>query len=106
MKIQITIPKEFEDHYYKDHFDDALHRLSADAHLLAGNYEQETAKMLATALKNARPVYVKPLCDVCRNLKDEDTLYQRSEWGDGGMRFDYIQGIHYCPACGRKLKND
>lgn len=35
--------------------EDSLHRLSADAHLLAGNYEQETAKMLIKAFKNAEP---------------------------------------------------
>ena len=103
MKIQITIPREFEDHYYKDHFDDALHRLSADAHLLAGNYEQETAKMLATALKEAKPVYLKPPCVVCENLDDGDTLYQGTSW-DGGVGYDYIWDIHYCPRCGRKLK--
>lgn len=103
IKIEITIPDEFVDHYYTDRFEDSLHRLSADAHLIAGNYEQETAKMLAEALKEARPVYVKPLCDVCRNLEDGDTLYQSSDW-DGGIGFDYIRDIHYCPACGRKLK--
>ena len=53
MKITFEIPKEFEGDWMKDRFDDALHRLSCDAHLIAGNYEQETAKMLADAFKNA-----------------------------------------------------
>ena len=53
MKLIVEIPKEFEDHFNNDRFEDSLHRLSADAHLLAGNYEQETAKMLIEAFKNA-----------------------------------------------------
>ena len=57
MKITINIPKEFEDHFNKDRFEDSLHRLSADAHLLAGNYEQETVKMLIHAFKNAEIKY-------------------------------------------------
>ena len=35
MKILIEIPKEFENHFKKDAFEESLHRLSADAHLLA-----------------------------------------------------------------------
>lgn len=53
MRILIDIPREFEQHFQNDRFEDSLHRLSADAHLLAGNYEQETAIMLLQALKNA-----------------------------------------------------
>lgn len=53
MEIVIKIPKEFEEEFGKDCFCDTLQRLSADAHSLAGNYEQETAAMLAEALKNA-----------------------------------------------------
>ena len=53
MQVIINIPDEFVADWNKDRFDDSLHRLSADAHLIAGNYEQETAKMLADAFKNA-----------------------------------------------------
>ena len=42
MKLLIDIPKEFEQHFQADRFDDSLHRLSTDAHLLAGLYEQES----------------------------------------------------------------
>lgn len=49
MKLLIDIPKEFENHFNKDRFKDSLHRLRADAHLLAGKYEQETAIMLISA---------------------------------------------------------
>ena len=46
MRLLINVPKEFEQHFQADRFEDSLHRLSTDAHLLAGNYEQETAMML------------------------------------------------------------
>ena len=52
-RIYIKIPKEFELHFARTRFKDSLHRLSSDAHLMAGRYEQETARMLAEAFKNA-----------------------------------------------------
>lgn len=54
MKIEIDIPKEFEEHFNQDRFEDTLHRLSADAHLIAGRYEQETAIMLIKAFKDGK----------------------------------------------------
>lgn len=56
MRLLINIPEEFEQHFQADRFEDSLHRLSADAHLLAGNYEQETAVMLIESFKSAVPV--------------------------------------------------
>lgn len=56
MKLLIDIPKEFEQHFQTDGFEDSLHRLSADAHLLAGNYERETAVMLIEAFASAVPI--------------------------------------------------
>ena len=54
MEILIEIPKEFEKSFKEDRFEDSLHRLNADAHCLAGNYEQETLIMLIKAFKNAK----------------------------------------------------
>ena len=54
MRLIIDIPKEFEKDYEKDCFEDALQRLSADAHCLAGLYEKETAMMLVKAFKEAK----------------------------------------------------
>ena len=54
MRLIIDIPKEFERDYEKDCFEDALQRLSADAHCLAGLYEKETAMMLVKAFKEAK----------------------------------------------------
>lgn len=41
-------------------------------------------------------------CDVCESLEEDDTLYSRSEW-DGGIGYDYIRDIKFCPKCGRRL---
>ncbi len=54
MKIEIEIPKEFEEHFKQDRFEDALRRLSTDAHLIAGNYEKETAVMLIKAFREGK----------------------------------------------------
>ena len=42
-------------------------------------------------------------CFFCKNHEPGDTLYEDSEW-DGGIGFDYIRNIKYCPLCGRRLK--
>lgn len=41
-------------------------------------------------------------CRICENLEPGDRLYQSSSW-DGGIGFDYIDDIEYCPVCGAKL---
>lgn len=41
-------------------------------------------------------------CLACESLENGDTLYFMSDW-DGGIGFDYIRNIKYCPVCGRKL---
>lgn len=56
MKIILQIPKLFEPEYKYDRFADSLHRLIADAHLIAGNYEQETANMLIDAFRNSEEI--------------------------------------------------
>ena len=56
MTIQLNIPNEFEDEYKKDRFKESLSRLIADANLLAGNYEKETARFLITAFQDSKEV--------------------------------------------------
>lgn len=80
MKLLIDIPKEFEQHFQADRFDDALHRLSADAHLLAGLYEQETALMLSEAFKNAVPV--PPHDGEAFEKVISERITQIAKWGD------------------------
>lgn len=100
MKVLINIPKEFEKHFNEDRFEDSLHRLSADAHLLAGNYEQETAKMLWQAFKFASTV---------ESARWEDT------YGDGDLHCSCCGAIiekdesyknwYYCYHCGSPMEN-
>lgn len=42
-------------------------------------------------------------CEFCQNHEQGDTLYEPSDW-DGGIGFDYIRDIKYCPLCGAMLK--
>ena len=65
MRIEIEIPKEFEEHFKQDKFKDSLERIMADIWhyleigncLCAGNYEYETIEMLAEALENSKSAY-------------------------------------------------
>ena len=41
-------------------------------------------------------------CALCQELEKGDTLYQSSSW-DGGISFDYVRDIQYCPICGKAL---
>ena len=62
------------------------------------NYKQNTIGLLQHA-----PTIEPEPCDLCSNLEKGDTLYQSSDW-DGGIGFDYIWNIQYCPKCGRRLE--
>lgn len=56
MEIVIKIPKEFEEHFKSDRFEDSLARVASDIESfgfqLAGRYEKETITMLREAFKN------------------------------------------------------
>lgn len=65
MRIEIEIPKEFEEHFNQDKFKDSLERIMADIKhslengdcLCAGRYEYETIEMLEKAFNNSRQAY-------------------------------------------------
>lgn len=65
MRIEIEIPKEFEEHFNQDKFKDSFERIMADIKhslenrdcLCAGRYEYETIEMLEEALENSKPAY-------------------------------------------------
>lgn len=58
MIIQLEIPKEFENDYQKDRFDDFFRRVFADIDCtgMCGNHEVETALMLVDAFKQSKPI--------------------------------------------------
>ena len=65
MRIEIDIPKEFEEHFKQDKFKDSIERIMADIWhyleigncLCAGRYEYETIEMLEKALENSKLAY-------------------------------------------------
>ena len=58
MIIQLEIPSEFESNYDNDRFLDFFRRVleDIDCNGLCGNYEVETAEMMADAFKNSKPI--------------------------------------------------
>lgn len=78
MRIIIDIPKEFEEDFKQDKFKDVLNRLSADAHLMAGNYEQETATMLIKAFDESIPMdrIVEQLEEARNNHRKASVVYE------------------------------
>ena len=43
---------------------------------------------------------------ICEYLLEKgDILYRPVDW-DGGIAFDSIKDIKYCPCCGKELPND
>ena len=65
MRIEIEVPKEFEEHFKQDKFKDSLERIMADIKhslengdcLCAGRYEYETIEMLEEAFENSKSAY-------------------------------------------------
>ena len=80
MRIEIDIPKEFEEHFKQDKFKDSFERIMVDIWhsleigncLCAGNYEYETIKMLEEALENSKTAYdVDKVVEEIKTLKEE-----------------------------------
>ena len=80
MRIEIDIPKEFEEHFKQDKFKNSLERIMADIWhyleigncLCTGRYEYETIEMLEKALENSRQAYsVDKVVEEIKTLKEE-----------------------------------
>ena len=80
MRIEIEIPKEFENHFNQDKFKDSLERIMADIEhslengdcLCAGRYEYETVEMLEKAFENSRQAYnIDKIIEELEKLADE-----------------------------------
>ena len=83
MRIEIEIPKEFEEHFKKDKFTDSLERIMADIKyslengdcLCAGRYEYETIEMLQKAFENSKPAYsVDEVVEELEQHYDDDSV--------------------------------
>ena len=79
MKIEIIIPKEFEENFKQDKFKNSFERIMVDIWhslengncLCAGNYEYETIEMLEKAFEDSREVY--DVDKVVKELYEERT---------------------------------
>ena len=80
MKIEIEIPKAFEEHFKQDKFKNSLEKIMVDIWnllenkncLCAGNYEYETIKMLEKALENSKSAYdIDKVVEEIKTLKEE-----------------------------------
>ena len=99
MRIEIEIPKEFENHFKQDKFKDSFERIMADIKhslengdcLCAGNYEYETIEMLEKALENSKTAY--SVDKVVEELEERQKEYLA---GFGVHNNDEMYGI----ACG------
>ena len=92
MRIEIEIPKEFEEHFKQDKFKDSLERIMADIKhslengdcLCAGRYEYETIEMLEEAFENSKSAY--NVDKVVKELNKLDvkaiTRYKGGTFGD------------------------
>lgn len=109
MRIEIEIPKEFEEHFKQDKFKDSFERIMADIRhslkngdcLCAGRYEYETVEMLQKAFENSKPAYsvdrvVEELETNKQNaLEVEESIKEYNVWNNaieivkqGGVRKD------------------
>ena len=118
MQIVINIPKEFENHFNNDRFNDSLGRVIFDIKqcnrhgseydALSGNYEIETLEMLEDSLENATvlPEGQGRLGEEkghwIENIINRKTLYSCSECLH--IVSNYDGHFHYCPYCGKELK--
>ena len=55
----------------------------------------------ATSMTKSKLTEEKCVCKE-RGLEKGDTLYISADW-DGGIGFDYIHNIKFCPVCGKEL---
>ena len=126
MRIEIDIPKEFEEHFNQDKFKDSLERIMADIKhslesgywLCAGRYEYETIEMLQKAFEDSKQAY--DIDKVVEELPDDVCEWEKGSSGYVGYRAYYskccatrsglemqthiIADWKYCPYCGKKIK--
>ena len=63
-------------------------------------------ELVRTRIEGAPSIdIVRCKCDFGKCHEQGDTLYESSDW-DGGIGFDYIRDIKYCPLCGGLLDGE
>lgn len=99
MRIEIDIPEEFEKDYTTDKFAEFLGRVRADIDYngMCGNYERETADVLAEAFKNSK--VVQPVAYEGGRLIDADELIElmtkdRDYAGENGFMDMFYERQH------------
>ena len=98
MRIEIEIPKEFEEHFKQDKFKESLERIMVDIFhslengdcLCAGRYEYETIEMLEKALENSKSAY-----DVDKVVKELNKLDVKAIKRYKGGTFGDYEGTDY-----------
>lgn len=98
MRIEIDIPKEFEEHFKQDKFKDSFERIMADIKhslengdcLCAGRYEYETIEMLEEAFENSKLAY-----DVEKVVKELNKLDVKAIKRYKGGTFGDYEGTDY-----------
>lgn len=108
MRIEIEIPKEFGADYNVNRFSDFFSRVMADIDYngICGNYERETADVLAEAFKNSR--VVQPVAYKCGRLIDADKLIElmikdRDYAGENGFMDMFYERQHLIGAINEQL---
>lgn len=98
MKIEIEIPEEFEKDYTADKFADFLGRVRVDIDYngMCGNYERETADVLAEALKNSR--VIQDVAYKGGRLIDADAFERKVMCGDEEDVQDVIYSLRDFPT--------
>lgn len=99
MRIEIEIPKEFEEHFKQDKFKDSFERIIEDIKRsvksrdcsYAGRYEYETIEMLEKAFENSRQAY--PVDKVVEELESFAKLAE-DRWTNGTSKYAYQE--HKC----------
>lgn len=108
MRIEIEIPEEFGADYNVNRFSDFFSRVMADIDYngICGNYERETADVLAEAFKNSR--VVQPVAYKCGRLIDADKLIElmikdRDYAGENGFMDMFYERQHLIGAINEQL---
>ena len=98
MRIEIEIPKDFENHFKQDKFKDSLERIMADIWhyleigncLCAGRYEYETIERLEKAFEDSKSAY-----DVDKVVKKLNKLDVKAIKRYKGGTFGDYEGTDY-----------